>query len=690
MNTLNPRRRFLMIMPAVLAAFLTACGGGGSSSSGSGSGGSGSGNGSSGGSGSGGSSQTYIAGTNPYGIAIDGAGNVWVTNYGDNTLSKLSSIGAPLGTFVVGTKPDAVAIDGAGNVWVANIGTVSELGPTGAPVNTFGNSGTEDLGGAGIAIDGAGNVWLPNISTISELGPTGALVGTFDTFIFGEHDDRIAIDGAGHIWVTNNSNRPVGTYPQDSNVFELSSTGVFFGTFSAGFEPDAIAIDGSGNVWVANGYDGTVSELSSTGAPLGTYVVGTSPDAIAIDGAGNVWVANAGNGGGTIGTAAGDSNVMELNGSNGALLNTFVAGVDPDGIAIDGSGNVWVANFGGGTTIGTALGDSNVTELIGVASPVKVPLLPHGIAGIVTTLAGKAGTAGSVNGTGTNATFSYPWDVTTDGTNLYVIDAGTGGIRKIVIATGVVTTLTLQNAWAITTDGVNLYVADANNDIIRKIVIATGAVTTFAGQFNVIGHADGTGTAATFYSPKGITTDGTNLYVSDSVNDTIRQIVIATGAVTTLAGTALSQGSTDGTGAAARFYFPQGLTTDGTNLYVADLKNDTIRKLVIATGTVTTLAGTALSQGSTDGTGAAATFNLPLGVTLDGSNLYVSDSGNDTIRQIVIATGAVTTLAGTALSQGSADGTGAAARFNNPRGLTNDGTNLYVTDYGNDTIRQIH
>ena len=198
----------------------------------------------------------------------------------------------------------------------------------------------------------------------------------------------------------------------------------------------------------------------------------------------------------------------------------------------------------------------------------------------------------------------------------------------------------------------------------------TTAVTTLAGYAGVSGSTDDTGTAARFYNPHGITTDGTNLYVPDDGSHTIRQIVIATGVVTTLAGTAGVSGSDDGIGAAALFFSPSAITTDGTNLYVADNSNNTIRQIVIATGMVTTLAGTAGVFGSADGTGAAAQFAFPYGITTDGINLYVADTNNHTIRQIVIATGVVTTLAGTAGVSGSTDDTGAAAQFAFPFGIT--------------------
>jgi hypothetical protein len=205
-----------------------------------------------------------------------------------------------------------------------------------------------------------------------------------------------------------------------------------------------------------------------------------------------------------------------------------------------------------------------------------------------------------------------------------------------------------------------------------------------------MGSADGTGTAASFSSPIGITTDGTNLYVTDHLNSTVRKIVIATGVVTTIAGTAGTPGSADGTGTAATFFLPGGITTDGANLYLADYGNSTIRRIVIATGAVTTIAGTAGMPASFDNTGPAAAFVFPSDVTTDGTNLYVADSGNSTIRKIVISTADVTTLAGTAGSTGSVDGTGAAARFNGPAGITTDGTNLYVADTNNSTIRKVY
>src|ERR1035437_4625262 len=148
---------------------------------------------------------------------------------------------------------------------------------------------------------------------------------------------------------------------------------------------------------------------------------------------------------------------------------------------------------------------------------------------------------------------------------------------------------------------------------------------------------------------------------------------------TTLAGLATSLGSDDGTGSDARFNQPYGVAVDSArNVYVADSGNNTIRKVTLG-GVVTTLAGLAGSSGSADGTGSAARFNWPKGVAVDSAgNVCVADTWNSTIRKVTAA-GVVTTLAGLALSYGSADGAGSAARFNCTSGVALDSAgNLYV------------
>ncbi len=325
------------------------------------------------------------------------------------------------------------------------------------------------------------------------------------------------------------------------------------------------------------------------------------------------------------------------------------------------------------------------------------------LSNVVTTFAGSAGLGGSADGTGSAARFNYPYGLTADGINLYVADTGSSTIRKIVISTGEVTTLAglagiegstdgigssarFGEPWGLTTDGTNLYVADTLNQSIRKVVISTGEVTTLAGSAIGPGCSNGIGSAARFYNPGSLTTDGTSVYVMDMCAN-LRKIAISTGEVTTLAGSS-SHGYADGIGTAASFSGGS-VTTDGTNIYVSENENNTIRKVVISTAEVTTLAGSAGVAGSTDGIGSAARFNGPWNITTDGTNLYVSDMLNQTVRKIVISTGAVTTLAGSVGIVGSSDGTGPTALFNYPWSITTDGHSLYLTDGHNHTVRKI-
>ena len=112
-----------------------------------------------------------------------------------------------------------------------------------------------------------------------------------------------------------------------------------------------------------------------------------------------------------------------------------------------------------------------------------------------------------------------------------------------------------------------------------------------------------------------------------------------------------------------------------------------IHKIVISTGLVTALAGTG-SSGSLNGTGTSESFSNPYGINTDGTKLFVADSSNNLIRKIVISTGVVTTLAGSG-SYGSANETGTSTSFNGPKRITTDGTNLYVADRDNQLIRPI-
>lgn len=339
------------------------------------------------------------------------------------------------------------------------------------------------------------------------------------------------------------------------------------------------------------------------------------------------------------------------------------------------NGNSGSAGGSGGS------GNSNTSPVV-VGGATNTAL---NLTGVVTTFAGS--TAGTNDGTGTGAQFNSVTGLTSDGTNLYAVDGNR--IRKIVIATGVVTTLagtttagstdatgtsaSFNAPFGLTTDGTYLYIADAFNYKIRRLTISTGVVTTFAGGTQ--GYLDATGATAQFDRPYGIFSDNTNLYVTDTWNNKIRKIVISSTAVTTLAGA--GPGNVDGTGTGATFNTPRSLTADTSgNLIIGDYANCRIRKLNITSTVVSLIAGTTVGAYA-DGTGSAASFSNPQGITSDGTYAYVADSSNNRIRKVHISTGVVTTLAGSGTAT-NVDGTGAGASFSGPTGITTDGKSLFV------------
>lgn len=229
----------------------------------------------------------------------------------------------------------------------------------------------------------------------------------------------------------------------------------------------------------------------------------------------------------------------------------------------------------------------------------------------------------------------------------------------------------------------NLFVADGANHTIRKIT-PTGVVTTFAGTSGVTGGTNGTGTSATFNLPYGLAIDASNnLYVAEQNGYRIRKITPA-GEVTTLAGSGV-WGTVDATGTSAQFKFPRGLALDNAgNLFVTD--NKIIRKIVIATGVVTTFAGG--STGSTfDGQGTSAKFYVPDGICTDKqNNLYVADGR--AVRKITPA-GLVSTVVGNLNVSGMRNGT-TTALFNQAVGIAIDETgHLYVTEYNHGAVRRV-
>ena len=321
----------------------------------------------------------------------------------------------------------------------------------------------------------------------------------------------------------------------------------------------------------------------------------------------------------------------------------------PSGLALDGAGNLYVADLFNHTIRKVA---------------------PVGTNWVVSTLAGLAGTLGSNDGTNDQARFNRPSAVAVD-------NAG------------------------------NLFVTDLYNQTIRKLtpVGTNWVVSTVAGLAGAQGSDDGTNSDARFNDPQAVALDSSGqLYVTDRLNCTIRGVTPfgTNWVVTTLAGTPglLYPGFADGTNGDAEFYWPFGIARhSGGNLYVADFGNYLIRRIAPLgpDWVTTTVAGvppgdTGPKAGTNDGPGSQAMFNSPNGIAVDASEtLYVTDQFNSTIRKITPSGSSwvVSTVGGLGLAPGTNDGVGATARFYRPSGIALDRAgNLFVVDSANNTIRK--
>lgn len=564
-----------------------------------------------------------------------------------------------------------------------------------------------------VAADGAGNVYVADGSTVIRKVSADGAVGTFA----GKADEAGTVDAK-------------GSAARFSGLSDLviDSAGTLFAA-------DAFTIRKiTGDGQVSTYFDTRTATGSNSGQPwsIGSLAADANGNLYAIDTDTKVVrkiapdhsvVALAGKPGGQCHLVGRILTCEPVDGTGGDAAFAW-----PQGLTVDQSGNVFVNDSGHIRRV-TPQGEVSTIPLGTTGTPgygfnrlaadrngglilsTTGGIVRRAADGSVTVLAGTLGDVrGAADGQGAQAGFSNPTGVTvaSDGV-IYVADTGNSTIRKLTPA-GAVTTLAGRapgsglvadihgvfgapadgSSMAIDGDG-NIYGAAPARAVVVK-VDAMGRPSVFAGQLDRPSVVDGPAASALLASPLATARDGAgNLYVLGSSQ--VRKIA-PDGSISSVAGAPYMNGAADGSGSAARFTDQmRGVAVDAKGvLYVTD--RDAVRKVTPA-GDVTTLAGAAVAwpeqgSGSADGPGAAARFNAPAGIALDrAGNVYVADSGNYTVRKIT-PDGQVSTLAGKAGEQGAADGAGVAARFGVLNGLVvDDDGNVYAADTGNHTIRRI-
>ncbi len=637
----------------------------------------------------------------PLDLAVDGSGNVYVADTGNNEIRKITSAGVvttlagqttsgyvdATGSAAKFNAPSGIDVDNSGNLWVADTGNNRVRKVTSSGVVTTlagsGSAGTTDGQGTaasfnapyGVAVDSLGNVYTSSqnsnlIREITSTGLVGTLAGSGST---GSADGNgnsatfnapagMETDSGGHLYVADKGNNKIRVLTWASGGAMLTWTtpasqgGSSITSYTVTASPGGTTCTSSTNACTFTGLTGGVSYTFIVTA---SNSYGQGEDSAAS----NVFIPLALPGAPTSVTATGGNTTALVSWSapasnGGATITSYTATASSGQSCTTASTSCTITGLTNNVTVTVTVYATNMVGNGPSSSPAVsvmpgfVPNAPTNVVagetGTVSTFAGSS--SGYADGTGTGAKFSGPSGFDFD-------SAG------------------------------NMYVADALNNRIRKITPA-GVVTTFAGS-GTAGTTNGTGTGAQFNNPEGVTVDSSgNVYVADTGNNEIRKITPG-GVVSLFAGSTWgSSGSSNGTGSSASFNAPTDISIDSSNnLYVADKNNNKIRKITSG-ASVTTFAGSG-TAGYLDGTGTSANFNAPGGVDVDSSgNVYVADSGNNRIRKITSA-GVVTTVAGNGTAA-YLDGPAASAEFNNPSSVTVDSAgNLYVATWNEHRIREI-
>jgi trimeric autotransporter adhesin len=667
-------------------------------------------------------------------------------------------------------QPDAVFKDPLGNLYVAVTGsdTIYKIDPN-FSVTTIAGIGTTGFGGDGglaiaaklnapsdVFVDSSGNIFIAdtfnqrirevsastgNIQTIAGTGSAGYNGdGSAATEAELNNPTGVVVDGFGNVFIADANNNRIREIVAATGIIQtVAGTGV------AGFNgegipptraqlnfPSDMVMDTHGNIFISDQGNFCIREVVATSGLIQAFAgtCGTHgsagdggpatsallqrPVRLFCDGSGNVFitdiadnrvrevVASPAGGIATIKTVAG-TGAAGFTGDGG--LATQAKLNEPSGVFVDGPGNIFL----------TDVLNNRVREVVVSTGNIQT------IAGNGTIFFGGDG------GPATSAQLSGASAVSLDAAgDIFIVDGGNNRIREVVAATGNIQTaagngtqglfgdgglatnagLSLLESAGVSVDGHgNVFIADVQNNRIREVVAATGNIQTIAGKgTNGTSGFSGDGGLATnaeLDAPFGVFVDGHgNVFIADSGNGRIREVFAATGIIQTVVGGGTGcDNQTDSIGdgcppTAAQLAGPTGVFVDGAgDLFIADTGNNRIREVVTATGNIQTIAGNGTSGFSGDGGPATnAAIAQPTGVFVDlGGNIFIVDNTNNRVREIVAATGDIETVVGNGTGGFAGDGGPALnAELNNPSGLAGDQSgNLFIADELNNRIRKV-
>lgn len=746
----------------------------------------------------------------PYGVVVDSADNLYISDSRNHRVRKVNAttgvITTVAGNGVAGYSGDGggatsaelynpyfLAVDSGGNLYISDTTNqrIRKINANGV-ITTVAGNGMQRFGGdggpatkaqlddpAGVAVDTAGNLYIADTKNhrVRKVSTSGVITTVVGNGVSGSRGDGgpateaelyypygLAVDLAGNLYIADSLNGRIRKVSRATGIITTVAGNGNAGYSGDGgaatsaelYDPYGVTVDSGGNMYICDSLNQRVRKVSAATGIIttvaGTGTLGHSGDAgpatqaelnepstVAVDSAGNLYIADIYNNrvrkvsGATAPVRFTETAIGSASAPQNVLLSFNRASITVTGVSVPHSqGGVQefsISTIAGGVAVtfhprypglrrmplvvNTSVGTFHF-GLEGLGRGPQPALLP----GVITTVAGT-GTQGDSGegGLATKAELLYPNKVVMDAAgNLFIQDTF---IRKVSAATGIITTFagTEQAAFGgIALDAAgNLYFAAPNNNVVQKLSVDTGAITTVAGNGtgagifgNFYSGDGGAATQAELNVPEGIALDSQgNLYIADFDNDVIRKVSAATGIITTVAGNGTFANSGDGGPATkAALYAPISVSVDSAgNLYISDF-SARIRKVNGTTGIITTIAGGGsgcAAQVDPYGDGCLATKAIlegPTDVVFDSAgNMYIADyfeydSHGATfysfIRKVSAATGIITTVAGEVTGTVKDGGPATSARLLTPSGVALDSAgNLYIADGLDYRVRKV-